>query len=78
IIDVYDAITTRRCYAGSMNPFAALKDKGIAGRSNVEQGIKKEKPRYSKFLVHYSTYLSASGLSGLGEDSLRISTTKDN
>jgi HD-GYP domain-containing protein (c-di-GMP phosphodiesterase class II) len=26
IIDVYDAITTRRCYAGSMNPFDALKE----------------------------------------------------
>lgn len=26
IIDVYDAITSRRCYAGRMNPFAALKE----------------------------------------------------
>lgn len=26
IIDVYDAITTRRCYADSMTPFAALKE----------------------------------------------------
>ncbi len=26
IIDVYDAITTRRCYAGSINPFGALKE----------------------------------------------------
>ena len=26
IIDVYDAITTKRCYAGAMNPFTALKE----------------------------------------------------
>ncbi len=28
IIDVYDAITTKRCYAGAMNPFTALKEMG--------------------------------------------------
>ncbi len=26
IVDVYDAITSRRCYADKMNPFAALKE----------------------------------------------------
>ena len=28
IIDVYDAITTKRCYASAMNPFTALKEMG--------------------------------------------------
>lgn len=28
IIDVYDAITTKRCYAGAMNPLTALKEMG--------------------------------------------------
>lgn len=28
IIDVYDAITTKRCYAGAMNPFTALSEMG--------------------------------------------------
>lgn len=26
IVDVYDAITTRRCYGSAMNPFTALKE----------------------------------------------------
>ncbi len=28
IIDVYDAITTKRCYAGAMNAYTALKEMG--------------------------------------------------
>ena len=42
IIDVYDAITTRRCYAGSMTPFAALQEMREGMISNFDMELFKE------------------------------------